>query len=259
MSSTNPSPPLIIGHRGSPYRAPENTLASFRTALEKRVDGIEFDCQLSKDGHVVVVHDETVERTTDGWGRVRDLTLAELKSLDAGSWFDEQFVGERIPTLEEVLDFLAPSGVLLMVEIKSESYPSSLLGDPSLSAKVVASLKKRGLVERTILTSSNPMVLWQAKQMEPRLARGLSFQHNPTPLPNRGWFIPLVRPHALIPEHGMVNPEYVQRAKGKGFRLFAWTPNEPSKMRRLFGLGLDGIVTDRPDFLRHVISQTFGT
>ena len=112
--------PTVVAHRGLTLHAPENTLASFRACLELRI-GFEVDVQRSKDGHLVCIHDDTVDRTTDGTGKVSDLTLAELKTLDAGSWFDSAFLGEQVPTLDEVFETLSryPHRVLIAMDLKA--------------------------------------------------------------------------------------------------------------------------------------------
>src|SRR6478752_234493 len=102
LLGTSPSPPLTVAHRGLLRHAPENTLANYRACLELRL-GFEFDVQATKDGRLVCIHDDTVDRTTDGTGRVAELTLAEIRQLDAGSWFDPMFAGQKVPTVEEVL------------------------------------------------------------------------------------------------------------------------------------------------------------
>src|SRR5512137_1822539 len=120
--------PLNMGHRGAPAEAPENTLASFQRAREAGAHGVELDVMLSADGQVVVCHDFWVDRTTDGRGRIRELTVAQLKTLDAGSWFGPQFAGERIPTLRQVVDW-AGQDMLLNIELKSQGLRSDGLED----------------------------------------------------------------------------------------------------------------------------------
>ncbi|MBI2846004.1 MAG: glycerophosphodiester phosphodiesterase, partial [Chloroflexi bacterium] len=209
--------------------------------------------------HPVVMHDFTVERTTNGWGRVQDLTLEELKRLDAGSWFDEEFEGERIPTLEEVLDLVGPAGVTINIEIKNGYAIPWRNGEEALTRKVAEAVQARGLADRVFVSCYNPLVLWLTRRLMPQAKIALSVQRDLPVFLARGWFIPLLNPDALHPEHAIVNARYVEWAHEKGYRLHAWTPNEPSKMRRLIKLGLDGIITDRPDFLRQVMAQTLGS
>lgn len=258
MAQADKLRPLVIGHKGAIHLAPENTLASFRAALELGVDGVEFDCYLCRDGHPVVIHDATVDRTTNGQGRVRASTLEELKRLDASSWFDPRFAKERIPTLAEVLDLLAPSGVLINIEIKSDYHPSAFSGELPLTSKVLQEVKERGLLERVLISSFNPLVLWQVQRLMPGVKIALNYQRDMPFFLGRGWPIPLLRPYALHPEQAMVTSKYVRWAKAQGFRVNVWTPGQPSEMRRLLVLGLDGVITDRLDVLRQVMAETLG-
>src|SRR5690625_6609337 len=139
--------PLIIAHRGASGNAPENTLAAFQLAVEEGADGIELDVHLSKDGELVVIHDDTLDRTTNGTGRVQDKDLDELKTYDAGSWFDSKFASERIPLLQEVIDIL-PDDVFLNVEIKnsptvrSEEHTSELQSRGHLVCRLLLEKQK---------------------------------------------------------------------------------------------------------------------
>ncbi len=154
--------PLNFAHRGASHEAPANTLAAFLLAVDLGADGIEFDVHLSKDGHAVVIHDFDVSATTDGQGLVRAKTLAELKELDAGSWFDPVFAGQRIPTLQEVIDAVGHR-LLLNIELKTSGW-----GDGGLAAKVTHIVEQNGLVDRVILSSFNPLTVWRAKRRNPQ-------------------------------------------------------------------------------------------
>ena len=171
-------PVLVVAHRGFSGAAPENTLAAFRKAIEAGSDMIELDIQLSKDGKIVVIHDETLERTTDGQGRVADRTFPEIRKLDAGSWFGSQFSGEKIPTLQEVLE-LAKGKVLVNIEIKNPAhgqYPITELADQGLEA-----VKKAGMLNRVIFSSFNP-VRWNGSRRKNR-GRGSPFSTTGTGIP----------------------------------------------------------------------------
>src|SRR5512136_2536678 len=139
--------PLNFAHRGASHEAPANTLAAFLLAADLGADGIELDVHLSKDGHVVVIHDFDVATTTDGRGLVCDKTLAELKELDAGSWFDPVYAGQRIPTLQEVIGAVGQR-LLLNIELKAKGW-----GDKGLAAKVVQIVEQNDLVDRVVLSS----------------------------------------------------------------------------------------------------------
>lgn len=140
----------IYAHRGCSGTHPENTLAAFKAAAELPITGVEIDVHLTKDGEIVVIHDEKVNRTTDGKGYIKDMTLSELKKLDAGSWFSEEYVGEKIPTLDEVLDVFEATNHRLNIELKTDVFP--YLG---LVEKVIDQAAKRGFTERILLSSFN--------------------------------------------------------------------------------------------------------
>ena len=240
--------PLNIAHRGASLVAPPNTLAAFRRAAELGADGVELDVHLSADGVPVVIHDFTVDGTTDGSGPVAAMTLAELKQLDAGRRFGAPFAGERIPTLEEVLEAVG-GRVLLNIELKSTS-PR----DTGLERVVIALVERHGLSQRVLLSSFNPISLWRAKRLAPHIAVGLLHAPElPFPL-RRGWFGFLFRHEARHPEHTMVNARYKAWAERRGYRVNTWTVDEPSEMRRLIALGVDGIITNAPDVLGGILA-----
>jgi len=236
---STPSGPRIIAHRGARDVAPENTLAAFQAALEAGADAIELDVMPCASGELVVIHDATVDRTTDGSGRVADLSLEEIRALDAGSWFDASFTGERIPLLSEVLAHYAHR-LLINVEIKVRS------GAARVAREVVALLRAHRAMERVLISSFNPFVLWHLRRMVPDLPRGLLYTSGwPPPWDHAGarW---AVQPWALHPQYERVNEAYVRWAHGQGYRVHPWTVNEAPKMARLLDLGVDALITDHP-------------
>jgi glycerophosphoryl diester phosphodiesterase len=240
---------LNFAHRGASHDAPENTLAAFRLAREMGADGVELDVQLSKDGEAVVIHDFTVDATTDGQGAVRGKTLAELKELDAGAWFDVRFAGQRIPTLQEVIVEVGHQ-LLLNIELKAKVF-----GSADLVAEVVRLIEDHNLVHRTIVSSFNPFALWRVKRLNRRIAIGLLHSFNLPAHPLRALLLPLADPDALHPEKHLVNQEYMGWAKERDYRVNVWTVDEPAEMERLIALGVDGIITNRPDVLRRVLKE----
>jgi glycerophosphoryl diester phosphodiesterase len=223
---------------------PQNTLAAFEKAAELGADGVELDVHLSADGIPVVIHDFTVDETTDGSGPVDHLPLAQLRELDAGSSFDPKFKGERIPTLEQVLATVGER-LLLNIELKTTS-----LRDNGLERAVVTQVEHHGLDDgRVLLSSFNPIALRRAKRIAPHIPVGLL--HGPDlPLPLRQlWLAPFVSHEARHPEHTMVNTAYVTRAHRRGHQVNTWTVDEPDEMIRLIDLGVDCIITNRPDVL----------
>jgi glycerophosphoryl diester phosphodiesterase len=241
--------PLNLAHRGASAYAPENTLAAFRLAAQMGADGLELDAKLSRDGAIVVMHDATVDRTTDGSGRVSDLTLAELKHLDAGSKFDPKFAGERIPTLQEVIDAV---GERLIVNVELTNYASA--GD-GLELKVVDLIAKRGLAERLMVSSYSPLALRKVKRRAPRVVCGLVYAPREPIFLRRAWFAFLVPGlEAHHPQHSLIDAAAVRRFHARGQKVNTWTANDEADMRRLIDAGVDAIMTDRPDALRRMIN-----
>jgi len=239
---------LNIAHRGASNAAPANTLAAFEKAVELGADGIEFDVHLSADGIPVVIHDFSVDSTTDGSGRVADLTLAQLEQLDAGSSFDPAFAGERIPTLEKVLETFGDR-LLLNIELKDLS-----LRDSGLERAVIAQIEQRGLGNRVILSSFNPFSLRRAKKIAPHIPVGLLYASSlPLPL-RRAWLAHLFPHEARHPEHTMVDARYLAWARRRGYQVNTWTVNDPDEMHRLISLGVDSIITNVPDVLCGILA-----
>lgn len=234
------SAPVIFAHRGASAYAPENTLAAFNLAFEQGADGIELDVKLSADGEVVVIHDATVERTTNGQGRVADLPLAALRELDAGSFFADKFRGERIPTLSEVF---ASVGGKLFINVELTNYRTR---KDNLVEKSVALVVKHGLQDRVLFSSFLQRNLSKTAQLLPDTPRGL------LTLPKiMGWWarsviFALGDYQALNPHIGDVSPKSVERAHKMGRQVNVWTVNDAEDMRRLKDWGVDGIITDDP-------------
>lgn len=239
--------PLNFGHRGAPKAAPENTLVSFQKAREMGADGVELDVMLCADGEPVVIHDFTVKRTTNGHGRVRELTLVQLKALDAGSWFGPEFAGERIPTLREVAAW-AGEDMLLNIELKSTSIP----GD-GLEEKVISIVREYGLEQRVVLSSFNPFALWRVKRLASDLHTGLLYASDLPVYLRRAWLRPLAQPDALHPHYEMVTDDYLLWARRKGYRINVWTPDQVSDWQRLLRQKVDMIITNCPDALAMMI------
>ncbi len=242
--------PLNIAHRGASSAAPPNTLSAFEKALELGADGVELDIHLSADGLPVVIHDFTVDATTDGCGKVTDMTLAQLQELDAGSTFDPAFAGEPIPSLEQVFETVGDR-LLLNVELKT-----TRLRDYGLERAVIAAIERHGLSgDRVLISSFNPFALRRIKRIAPHLPTGLLYAPNlPLPL-RRAWLAPLCPHEARHPAHSMVNARYVAWARRQGYLINAWTVDDPNDMRRLISLGVDGIITNLPDLLRAIMES----
>ncbi len=243
---------LNFALRGASYEAPENTLAAFLLAAELGADGVELDVQLSKDGHVVVIHDFVLDKTTNGRGPVRARTLAELRALDAGGWFDRALAGQRIPTLQEVIEAVG-SRLLLNIELKTDS-----LRDDGLAAEVVRLVEENNLLDRVIVSSFNPLAVWRVKRLNPWLSVGLLYAPDMPLMQRLPWMRHLLRLEALHPHYTLVDHRYIRWAKERGYRLHVWTVDDPGEMWRLARQGVDLIITNRPDLLRQVLLAARG-
>ncbi len=230
---------LRIGHRGAAATAPENTLASFRRAIALGADAVELDVQRTADGHLVVMHDDTVDRTTDGAGRVAGLTLARIEALDAGSWKGPEFAGERVPTLDLVVDAV-PAPTILFVELKAGS-----ARDPGIEEELLRAIRPaRGRVR---VSSFDHRALARLHALDPQVPLGALFAFLPVDP------VALARAcgaSALHPSVRYLVPEVVAEAHAARLEVHAWTVNEPEEIAAVRALGVDGIFSDHPDRLR---------
>jgi glycerophosphoryl diester phosphodiesterase len=235
--------PLNLGHRGARGLAPENTLAGMAAGMAAGADGVEFDVQRTADGHLVVFHDDDLQRICGVAGRVVTSTLAQLRELDAGRQFGPQFAGEPIPTLDEVIEAL-PASAFLNIEAKRFRLRSD-----GLEAGIAEAIRRHSLAGRCIVSSFNPVLLWRLARIDRTIPLGLLYAPD---LPfgfRQGWPRHLLRLKALHPHFEQVTPALMQQLHARGQQLNTWTVNEPAEMRRLIGLGVDSIITDRPDLL----------
>ena len=230
---------LVIAHRGASGHAPENTLAAFRKAVSLGAAFIETDLQLSRDAHFVAIHDETVSRTTGGQGAVKDLTLAELRTLDAGSWFGSEFTGERIPTLEEILDFSKKYDAVFYLELK----PSGTWGGEHA---LIGALRESTEIPRAVVISFDSAILESLRKIEPTLMTGLLYDGQIEKPVDRAVEIGA---RQLAVRGDLVTPALLAEARSKDLQVVCWTVNHPAHMRLLIDAGVDGIMSDYPDRL----------
>jgi glycerophosphoryl diester phosphodiesterase len=240
--------PLVIGHRGASAHAPENTLASFELAIRDKADAIEFDVKLSADKKIVIIHDPTVDRTTNGIGKVARMNLAALKELDAGGKFSENFKGERIPTLEEVFEQFGKQ-ILMNVELTNYSTPFD-----DLVKRVVELVKAYKVEDRVIFSSFLARNLRLTRKLLPEVPCGLLVYSGWLGLFPR-WFGWKKRFQALHPYLADVNPELVQSVHSSGKRIHVWTVNGKGELIRMLAYNVDGIFTDDPGMLRRLMEN----
>lgn len=237
---TESAEPLIYAHRGASAYAPENTLAAFRLALEQGADGIELDAKLSADGEIVVIHDQTVDRTTQGKGRVNQLALSELKKLDAGSWKGDAFSGEKIPTLAEVFSAV---GGKLKINVELTNYASPQDGLPEKALALVQEFQLEGSILFSSFLLSN---LAAVRQAWPEAPVGILADPGIKGLRNRSKFSREISPGYMHPHFLDVSRRLVEREKAAGRLLNVWTVNSAVVMRTLIRFGVAGIITDDP-------------
>lgn len=242
--------PLVCGHRGASGHAPENTLVAFRRARELGATWIEFDVQLSADGVPIILHDDTLERTTNLGQPLRptELDLAELKKLDAGSWFGPEFAGEPIATLEEVLEEF---GTILGLNIEIKSRPG-FEADNGLERKIADAVRKYALQDKVLISSFDPTRLRALHQYDPELRLGALYTSRASDYPPNFDPIAMAQSFEAVALHSpytVVNEALVARAHQHGLAVNTWTSNELAEMRRLIDLGVDMIITNYPDRL----------
>jgi len=239
MITTLPHP-TIFAHRGASAYAPENTLAAFNLAVEQGADGIEFDVKLSADGHVVVIHDATVDRTTGAQGRVKDMSLDELRGLGAGGFFSDNFSNEKIPTLEEVFESVG-SKTFINVELTNYNSPRDHLVE-----SVCMLVKRFGLQKRVLFSSFIASNLSKARSYLPGVPTGLLALPGILGAWHRSFGFAFGKYDALHPNLKNATQQHIYFVHRLNRRVYVWTVNEEQDMQRLFKWGVDGIITDDP-------------
>jgi glycerophosphoryl diester phosphodiesterase len=236
---------LVIGHRGALGHAPENTRASFEKAWRLGADAVECDVHLSRDGRLVVIHDETLDRTTNGRGLVRRRTWKELARLDAGRWFGARFKGERLWHLEDLLAWArrkksrAGKPFQVIIEIKNKPVPC-----PGIAEAVVETLHRFGFEERCRVISFDHGAVRRVKTLDPRIPTGILFSRPPDDLEKRmRW----TRADALFPRRHLVTPALVRRAHRRGWYVGTWTVDEPDEIKRVLRAGVDAVAGNFPE------------
>ncbi len=234
-----------VAHRGASAYAPENTIAAFDKAVEMKADYIEIDVQRSKDGKLVLIHDTTVDRTTDGSGKVGNFTFKELRNLDAGSWKGEQFAGAQIPTFDEILDrYHGRIGIL--IELKApELYPG-------IEENVAKELKERNLDkpqnEKIIVQSFNHESMKKMNELLPKVPIGVltSSRADATEQALQEF---LTYADYFNPSYGIVTEDLVNQVHSLGMKIGSWTVRSQEAADFLLDVGVDAIITDYPDYV----------
>ena len=237
----------IFAHRGASGYAPENTLSAIKKAIEMKADGIEIDIQLTKDGKIVVIHDWKVDRTTTGRGFVYELDCYYIRSLDAGQWYTKDFIGEVVPTLEEVLDIL-PKDMILNIEIKDIARKHS-----NIEEKMLEVLKKYPeKFDNIIVSSFHHDKIKRLQELEPKLKLALltdsEFIEIEKYLSTNG-----LNSYSYHPEINLISKKDVDILHKKGIKIFVWKVNKEEDLAYLIKLGVDGVITNYPDIMKELL------
>lgn len=236
------APPWIVAHRGYRQKYPENTLAAFQAAVEAGVSMIELDVNFSRDRKVVVIHDATLERTTDGHGAVSDNTMAELKKLDAGSWFDPRFADQHLPELSEVLDHVI-GRAMVNIEIKAHAYEHNHPPD-AIEKQVVELVKQKNMQDSVLISSFEIDILVQIASMQEPAAIALISK---TPASSRIIEIcTSLKVFSWHPDHLIVTPRQVDMMHVAGLKVFPYNVDTYENYVKMMKMKVDGVITDDP-------------
>lgn len=230
----------VIGHRGAAGHAPENTLAAIQKAVEIGADRVEFDVRCSQEGEPVVIHDGTLDRTTNGKGKVSEATVAELKKLDAGSWFSQEFAGEPLPLLSELFEGFKEK-IRFNVEVKASG----------CEEKILALIKDHDLLESAVVSSFHEEILQAFRRLHPKLKLQLitAQRVNLKPLHEE------LRLHAINPVFFLLSDKpFIQKARELGLKINVWTVDDEVLIKQALEAVVDGIISNYPDRVKAVLA-----
>lgn len=246
--NANEAKPLVVAHRGGSLTAPENTLAAFKNALNIGVDRIELDVQLSKDDIVIVIHDEKINRTTNGKGVIRFMDYSQIGSYDAGCWFSDHFKGEKIPSLEEVMTLVKGKSTLL-IEIKNQDNLYE-----GIEQEVVKLIHKHNATSWCVVQSFNYGSLLKIHELDPDIRTGWLAVKPPTvKIINKKIDISFISEINI--NQRFASKKAVDFIHGLNKKVFVWTVNKPARMKKIIQHGVDGIITDDPKTLKELLSN----
>lgn len=230
--------PLIWGHRGASGHAPENTLPAFKMAADMGADGVELDIQLTKDGEIVICHDETIDRTSNGAGWLKDFTFAELRALDFSNG-NAAYEGVKIPTMEEVFDLLAPTGLTINIELKT-----GIIFYEQIEEKILELAKKMDWEDRVIYSSFNHYSVRKIRELNPDAKVGLLYADGPLDMPGYGHRFGADALHPAF--YNLQYPDYMEDCRKYGLDVNVWTVNSTEDLLRCRDLGVNAIITNYP-------------
>lgn len=230
---------LVLGHRGAMGLAPENTLSGMRTAVAFRAALLEIDVHLSRDGRLVVMHDETVDRTTNGRGFIRDLFSREIRKLDAGIRFAGKFKNEKVPFLEDILDFIKGKEVRLNIELKNGP-----VFYPGIERKIAGLIGQYGYHDKVLVSSFDHQALLKIKKIDPSVSIAILYAHNMVGIEA---YAQKLRVAAVHPHHYWVSRGLVRAMHRINIAVNTWVVNSTADFLRLSRMGVDAVGTNYPD------------
>ncbi|REK71682.1 glycerophosphodiester phosphodiesterase [Paenibacillus paeoniae] len=239
---------INFAHRGASAYCPENTMSAFCHAIELGATGIETDVQRTKDGRLVLIHDESLERTTGDSRLVKDVEYQELVRLDAGSWFSSSFAEERVPLLEDLLKLAKDTELIINLELKNGVVPYE-----GIEAEVIALVQSYEMGDRIIISSFNHYSLVLCKQIAPQIKTGVLYMEG---LYQPWEYAKSIQADALHAYKFAILPQWVQEAAENGIVYHPFTVNEEIELEQLIGFGVSGIITDYPDRLNHILKRS---
>lgn len=240
---------INYAHRGASGYYPENTIIAFQKAVEMGCGGIETDVQMTKDGYLVLMHDERVDRTTDGTGFIKDYTFSQLKKLDAGSWYSKDYSDEKIPAAEELIELVKDKNIIINFEIKS-----GLILYEKIEEKLIEIIYKYGIEDKVILSSFNHYSIVKCKEISRDIKTGLLYMEG---LYKPEIYCRYTGADALHPFCYTLNDEIINGIKKEGIKINTFTVNEEKHMKYFLEKKIDGIITNYPDKLNRVMEGDY--
>lgn len=238
---------INYAHRGASGYYPENTMLAFEKAIELGASGIETDVHMTKDGYLVLMHDEQVDRTTNGKGYIKDFELNQLRKLDAGSWFDKGLTAITVPTIEELFDLVVDTKIILNIEIKT-----GIVFYPGIEQKLINIIKNYNMEKQVIFSSFNHYSMVYCKQLCSDIKTGLLYMEG---LYKPELYCKQAHADAIHPNFCSINEEIVKAAIAAGIEVNPYTVNNEKDMKRLIAYGVSGIITNYPDKLIQVMEE----
>ncbi|MCE9499002.1 MAG: glycerophosphodiester phosphodiesterase [Leptospira sp.] len=244
----------VIAHRGYSGHYPENTLLSFQRAIDVGSDMIEFDITVTSDFVPIVIHDDKLNRTTNGKGKVRSVHYKTISSLDAGSWFDRDYRGEKIPLLQEVLEFTAKKNIALNIEIKPEAHDKRV-SDKNIESQILPHLRQYRLIDRVIISSFSPSVLQRMRKLSETIPLAFLFEKKTKEVTDPFEFCRELSINVLNVPKNLGKKNFIIDAHNKNIEVNIYTVNSEKEMRDVIECEPDGIFTNFPERLQKLLSE----